>query len=164
MGRLKPPDIKPFKVLFVCVGNAIRSQMAEGFARKYGSDVIVARSCGIAPAASIMPQTRIVMAQKGIDLGEAFPKGLHVMEDDTFDYVINMSGTPLRIRGEMILRDWKVADPLGLADSLYIDTGQRIENLVMQLILELRGIRKRQAPSASRPVQVDFRAGRRARG
>lgn len=164
MGRLKPPDVKPFKVLFVCVGNAIRSQMAEAFARKYGSDVIFARSCGIAPAVSVMPQTRIVMAQKGIDIGEAFPKGLHVMEDDTFDYVINMSGTPLRVRGEMVLRDWKVADPMGTTDERYVETAQRIENLVMQLILELRGRRRQQTPAVVQPVSVDFRAMRRARG
>lgn len=139
---MKPPEIKPFKVLFVCVGNAIRSQMAEGFARRYGSDVIFARSAGVAPAMSIMPQTRIVMAQKGIDLGDAFPKGLHVMDEEPFDYVINMSGAPLRVSPPATLREWRVADPMGEHDLRYVSTAELIEKLVMQLILELRSKRR----------------------
>lgn len=163
MGRLKPPDMKPFKVLFVCVGNAIRSQMAEGFARKYGSDIMVASSCGIAPAVSVMPQTRVVMAQRGIDLGDAYPKSLESMESEVFDYIINMSGAPLRIRGEMILRDWNVPDPMGLNDERYIETAQRIENMVMQIILELRGKRRHDTPAAQM-VPSAFRSPRRMPG
>ena len=165
MGRLKPPENKPFRVLFVCVGNAIRSQMAEAFARKYGSDVIHARSCGIAPASTVMPLTRVILSQRGIDIGDAYPKGLHLMEEETFDYVINISGTPLRVRGETVLRDWKVADPMGEGDARYEETAGRIEQLVMQLILELRG-KRRQAPVAETPVSpaFDVRMLRRARG
>ncbi len=158
MGRLKPPDTKPFRVLFVCIGNAIRSQMAEAFARQYGSDVLVAFSCGIAPAMAVMPQTRLVMAQKGVDLGDAYPKGLHVMESEVFDYVINISGTPLRVRGDTILRDWRVADPMGTTEERYIETAQTIENLVMKFILELRA--KRQNGPAAQTMQAGLGSGK----
>ena len=48
-------------MLFVCIGNACRSQMAEGFARSYGADVMEAHSAGLAPAVSVPSLTRQVM-------------------------------------------------------------------------------------------------------
>ena len=45
------------RVLFVCIGNACRSQMAEAFARTYGSDVMIAASAGLAPAMGVAPDT-----------------------------------------------------------------------------------------------------------
>jgi len=52
------------KVLFLCIGNSCRSQMAEGFARTYGSDVIEALSAGLAPAISVSPATIETMKEK----------------------------------------------------------------------------------------------------
>ena len=46
---------EPKRVLFVCIGNACRSQMAEAFARAYGSDVLVASSAGLFPAKAVPP-------------------------------------------------------------------------------------------------------------
>jgi arsenate reductase len=160
---MKPPEQRPFKVLFVCVGNAIRSQMAEAFARKYGSDVLAPQSAGIAPASSVMPQTRIVMAQRGIDIGEAFPKSINVFAQDHFDYVVNISGTPLRVPDGTTLADWTVPDPAGESDARYVETAEKIEALVMKFILDLRAKRK-QAVSVQQPIPFDIRAARRARG
>lgn len=165
MGRMKPPEHKPYRVLFVCVGNAIRSQMAEAFARRYGGDVLVAQSAGVAPASSVMPQTRMVMAQRGIDIGDAFPKSIHVLAQDPFDYVVNMSGTPLRVAEGTTLRDWPVPDPMGEGDARFVETAEKIEALVMKFILELRGKRK-QAVMVQQPaaMALDIRAARRMRG
>lgn len=125
-------------VLFVCVGNVIRSQMAEAFARAYGSDVIEPSSAGLAPGWNVAPQTRMVMAEKNIDLGEQFPKPFDIMPLDRYDIVVNISGFPLPkpVRGRVV--EWKVADPVGEGDKQYRQARDAIENLVMRLILELR--------------------------
>ena len=65
----------PRRVLFVCVENANRSQMAEAFARYYGKGRIEASSCGIDPK-GLHPLTRQVMAEKGIDVSHQQSKAL----------------------------------------------------------------------------------------
>ena len=62
------------RVLFVCVGNACRSQMAEGFARTYGSDVMIPASAGLAPASGVASATIRAMDEKNIDLRDHFFK------------------------------------------------------------------------------------------
>src|SRR2546428_11597948 len=66
------------RVLFGCIGNSCRSQMAEGFARAYGSDVMVARSAGLSPATVIAPLTRQGVAERKFRLDDHFPEGLGV--------------------------------------------------------------------------------------
>ncbi len=134
---------RPFRVLFVCLGNAIRSQMAEGFARTYGADVMVARSAGLAPAPNIMPLTRKVLLEKNIDLGDVFPKGIADHGAEPFDLVVNLSGYPLPKELKAPVREWKVKDPMGGKEQAYRDTAALIERLVMDLILELRQLRKK---------------------
>ena len=62
------------RVLFLCIGNSCRSQMAEGFARKYGADVMEVGSAGLAPAAIVQPETHQVMNQKNINIDDQFPE------------------------------------------------------------------------------------------
>lgn len=134
---------RPFRVLFLCIGNAIRSQMAEGFARCYGSDVMIAKSAGLHPATNIMPLARKVMAERNIDLGDVLPKPVSDHKGEPFDLVVNISGlaAPAELRAPV--RDWKVKDPMGQKEQAYRETADEIERLVMQLILELRQLRKR---------------------
>ena len=61
-------------MLFVCIGNACRSQMAEGFARAYGGDVMEAASAGLSPAVAVPPDTIRAMDEKNIDIRGQFPK------------------------------------------------------------------------------------------
>lgn len=138
-------EVRPLRVLFVCLGNAIRSQMAEGFAKCYGSDVMVVRSAGLTPAVSLAPFTRKVMAEKNIDLGDAYPKSLADLGAEPFDLIINLSGVPLpsSIRGPV--REWQVRDPMGGKEQLYRETSNEIEILVMRLIIELRNVQKQWA-------------------
>src|SRR2546428_2214263 len=91
------------RVLFVCIGNSCRSQMAEGFARAYGSDVMVVRSAGFTPAAIIAPLTRQVLSERNIRIGDHFPKGLDFLSRETFDVVVNMSGLPMPIAAPRIV-------------------------------------------------------------
>src|ERR1019366_1245332 len=81
------------RVLFVCVGNACRSQMAEAFARVYGRDALVAASAGLNPAMAVMPDTVRAMAEKEIDLRDQFPKSIRHLGRSKFDLVVNMMVT-----------------------------------------------------------------------
>ena len=124
------------RVLFVCVGNACRSQMAEGFARAYGKDVMAPESAGLAPAMAVPDETRQTMAEKNLDISAQFPKPLSVFPKGHFDRVINMSGYP--IPGFSLATVWKVSDPIGGTADEYRAVRDQIEHLVMKLILELR--------------------------
>jgi arsenate reductase len=136
------------KVLFLCIGNSIRSQMAEGFARKYGSDVIEAASAGFSPAAVVQPLTKKVMEAKNINLDEHFPKDLEHVPMSGFEVIVNMSGKKLPTRLPMEVRDWSVDDPMGKTEEDYQAARDQIENLVMRLILDLRKP-NRPAPGSS---------------
>ncbi len=146
MSRLKrgpaAPEPSPQRhkrrVLFVCIGNSCRSPMAEGLARKYGSDVIEAHSAGLAPATVVADLTKKVMADQGIDLSRAFPKSVFE-SPGAWDFIVNMSGYPLPEGLRVFqIREWKILDPIGLSESVYKQVAAQIESRVMQLILELR--------------------------
>ena len=100
------------RVLFVCIGNSCRSQMAEGFARTYGSDVMIAASAGLAPATGVAPDTIRAMDEKNIDLRDHFPKSLRQLGKAEFDLFVNMTGffLPKEYKGKVV--DWEVADPV----------------------------------------------------
>jgi arsenate reductase len=128
------------RVLFVCVGNACRSQMAEGFARTYGKDVMAPHSAGLAPAMVVPEETRQTMAEKNIDISAQFPKPVSLFPNAHFDLVVNISGYPIPRYPTAV--EWKVNDPIGGSDELYRATRDQIEQLVMKLILELRRKKK----------------------
>ena len=124
------------RVLFVCVGNACRSQMAEGFAHTYGKDVMAPHSAGLAPAMVVPEETRQTMAEKNVDISAQFPKPVSLFPNGHFDLVVNISGYP--IPGYPLAVEWKVSDPIGGSPELYSATRDQIEHLVMMLILGLR--------------------------
>jgi arsenate reductase len=126
------------RVLFICIGNCCRSQMAEAFARAYGQGVCVVESAGLAPAVSIAPPVREVMEEKKIDLGDQFPKPLDWIRPGTFDLVVNMSGHPLDQALGAPVRDWAVDDPIGHSGKVYRRVRDQIESLVKALLDELR--------------------------
>jgi len=78
------------QVLFLCVGNSARSQMAEGFTRKLGKGLIEAYSAGSKPAVRVEPLAIEVMKEKNIDISNAKPKGFDDIPSDGLDYVISM--------------------------------------------------------------------------
>lgn len=128
------------KVLFVCLGNACRSQMAEGFARAYGKDVMTPESAGLAPAMVVPIETKQTMAEKNLDISGQFPKPMSFFENGHFDRVVNMSGYPLA-RFPMAI-EWNVTDPIGGTADEYRAVRDQIEHLVMKLILHLRHPKK----------------------
>ena len=126
------------RVLFVCLGNACRSQMAEAFARHYGSDVLIPASAGLAPAMSVAPDTLRAMREKNIDLSDQFPKTLRQLARVQFDSVINMSGAPLPGDLKAPVEEWQVEDPIAMDYEKHCQVRDEIERRVLRLLLELR--------------------------
>jgi arsenate reductase len=135
------------RVLFVCIGNSCRSQMAEAFARTYGSDVLIPASAGIAPAASVSRSTSRLMREKNIDLSRHAPKAIQSVGSAEFELVVNMSGVSL---GQLPwpVREWAVRDPISLSEDEHRAVRDQIELLVMKLILELRREQKNRLETA----------------
>ena len=132
-----PPGHKP-RVLFVCIGNSCRSQMAEAFARLYGSDVLVPASAGLAPAFSVAPDTMRAMAEKDVDLRDHFPKSIRQLGRSQFDIVVNISGATLPPEVTAPVINWDVADPIGMLYSEHCEVRDVLERLVMNFVTELR--------------------------
>lgn len=80
---------RKLKILFLCTGNACRSQMAEGFARHLKGDVIEPYSAGIV-AAGVDPRAIKVMAEAGVDISRQTSKHVDDLPDIEFDYVITL--------------------------------------------------------------------------
>jgi arsenate reductase len=114
-----PTADKP-TILFVCVHNAGRSQMAAALTTLIAGDRVDVRSAGSAPAEDVHPNVRRVMAELGVDLGREHPK---LITDDAVrqaDAVITMGcGDACPIYPGKRYEDWAVDDPAGasLADT-----------------------------------------------
>jgi protein-tyrosine-phosphatase len=136
------------RILFVCVGNACRSQMAEAFARTYGSDVVLPASAGLTPASGLPSDTVNAMAEKNIDMSAQFPKSFRQLRRAKFDLVINMSGFSIPWENGVPTEEWPVPDPVVMTYEEHCQVRDQIEALVMKLILDLR--REQQSPRGFR--------------
>jgi arsenate reductase len=126
------------RVLFVCIGNSCRSQMAEGFARTYGSDVVIPASAGLAPAPGIASDTRRAMLERNIDIKDHFPKTIWQLGRARFDLAINMSGEEIPPTSAETIVDWEIEDPIRTTYERHCEIRDEIERKVMSLVLELR--------------------------
>ena len=131
------------RVLFVCIGNSCRSQMAEGFARLIGSDCMIPASAGVHPAYSVAHDTIRAMDEKDIDVRDHFPKGLRYLDKAKFDVVVNMSDSFLPEEVGVRLLEWEVPDPIGMEYEDHCKVRDLIERKVMELVQELRSERER---------------------
>ena len=136
------------KVLFLCIGNSCRSQMAEGFARAYGADVMEAQSAGLGPAMFVSPMTIGTMKEKNIDMSEAVPRGVDGVDRNGLSLIVNISGQKLPVRGVPML-DWDVRDPIGRDEKVFREVRDDIERRVMELILRLRAEQRDEAGPAA---------------
>jgi protein-tyrosine-phosphatase len=140
-------------VLFVCIGNSCRSQMAEAFARSYGSDVLVPASAGVNPASRIAGDTVTAMIEKNLPLTGHVPKGLWQVKDMHFDLAVNMSGQPLPPSTATRIIQWDVPDPVAMGYEAHCAVREQIERRVMELILGMR----REAAGPRRPPKKPIR-------
>jgi len=125
-------------VLFVCVHNAGRSQMAAGFLRHLAGDRVEVFSAGTAPAQSINPVAVEAMAEVGIDIREAVPELLLSDTVKHSDVVITMGcGDQCPVFPGIRYEDWALDDPAGQAiDAVRLirdDIKQRIQGLLESL-------------------------------
>src|SRR5207253_11150426 len=81
---------KPVRVLFVCVENSNRSQMAEAFARMFGGADVEAHSAGSRPSGRVNPKAVAAMAELGYDLTAHTSKGLDAFNGQEFDAAVTM--------------------------------------------------------------------------
>lgn len=101
-------------VLFVCVHNAGRSQMAAGWLAHFADDRVDIRSGGSEPAASVNPVAVTAMAEVGIDIGSASPRRLALEDVRESDVVVTMGcGDACPIFPGRRYEDWVTADPAG---------------------------------------------------
>ncbi|WP_309050942.1 arsenate reductase ArsC [Streptomyces sp.] len=101
-------------VLFVCVHNAGRSQMAAGFLRHLAGDRVEVRSAGSAPGERVNPSAVAAMAELGIDIADQRPKVLTAETVRASDYVITMGcGDACPVFPGKRYLDWALDDPAG---------------------------------------------------
>ncbi len=122
-------------VLFVCVHNAGRSQMAAAFLTHFAQDRIEVRSAGSEPAKNINPTVVATMAEVGIDISNEIPKVLTTSAVEQSDVVITMGcGDACPFYPGKRYLDWPLSDPAGQGVEAVRPIRDEIEKLVKELI------------------------------
>jgi protein-tyrosine-phosphatase len=125
-------------ILFVCVHNAGRSQMAAGFARKLGGDRVQVRSAGSEPVETVNPAAVAAMAEVGIDLRDAAPKLLATDAVREADVIVTMGcGDACPVFPAKRYEDWELEDPAGKDLVTVRAIRDEIERRVRALLAEL---------------------------
>lgn len=126
------------RILFVCVENSNRSQMAEAFARKHGAQRVVAMSAGSRPSGQINPRAVYFMAERDCDLSTQHSKSLDEIGDDPFYAVVTMGcGDACPWIPATRRVDWALPDPKHLPDDEFRHVRDQIEQNVLGLLHEL---------------------------
>ncbi len=126
------------KVLFVCVENSNRSQMAEAFARMHGGDMIEAHSAGSRPSGRVNPKAIEAMNELGYDLTQHTSKGLDSFNGSEVEVAVTMGcgdECPLVLAKQRV--DWKIPDPRDMSPEEFRGVRDLIERQVKSLIEQL---------------------------
>jgi len=127
-------------VMFVCVHNAGRSQMAQGFLSHLAGDRVEVRSSGTMPADQVNPSAVEAMKELGIDISSAKPKILTDEDVRASDYVITMGcGDACPFYPGKKYLDWKLEDPAGKGVEAVRPIRDEIKRRVEELIAEIDG-------------------------
>ncbi|WP_176451655.1 arsenate-mycothiol transferase ArsC [Enemella dayhoffiae] len=128
------------ELLFVCVQNAGRSQLAAALAEHLSARRVHVRSAGSAPADEINPQVVQVLAERGIPLTTAYPKPLSDSVVRAADVIITMGcGDACPVYPGKRYQDWNVADPAGKSLGAVRDIRDDIQERVTALLREVLG-------------------------
>ena len=126
------------KVLFACVENSCRSQMAEGFANIHGTNVLMPFSAGSKASGEVNNKAVIAMKAIGYDLTEHKSKGLDEFSDIKFDYLITLGCNDKCPNIETKLRkEWDIPDPKNMNLEDFFKVRDLIEKKVLSLIDEI---------------------------
>lgn len=127
------------EVLFVCVHNAGRSQMAAALLAHHADGAVDVRSAGSAPAGSINPAVREAMAEIGLDLSREVPKKLTTDAVEAADVVITMGcGDACPVFPGKRYLDWQLEDPAGKGVEDVRPIRDEIDRRVQELLADLR--------------------------
>ncbi|MFJ6151287.1 arsenate reductase ArsC [Micromonospora profundi] len=125
-------------VLFVCVHNAGRSQMAAGWLRHLAGDAVEVRSAGSAPAESVNPAVVQAMREVGIDIADQTPRILEYATAESSDIIVTMGcGDACPVFPGKRYEDWKLDDPAGRGVDAVRPIRDEIRDRVQQLIADL---------------------------
>lgn len=123
------------RILFVCIENSCRSQMAEGFAKALGKSHVTVFSAGSRPSDHVNARAVAFMREKGIDISRHRPKGLDELPSLEWDFIITMGcgdacpAVPARAR-----LDWDLPDPKHMDDDGFRAVRDRIQLQVEDLV------------------------------
>jgi protein-tyrosine-phosphatase len=123
----------PVRILFACVGNSCRSQMAEAFCRESGKDIECA-SAGSEPANAVQPDAIAGMHEVGIDISGTRPKGFKDLPDLKHDYLVTMGcevDCPF-LPGVKVVQ-WQIPDPSGKG----IEEFRRVRDIIKVEVTKL---------------------------
>jgi arsenate reductase len=127
------------RMLFICVGNSCRSQMAEGLARAMGGDRVRATSAGTSPAEAVAPKAVQVMAELGIDISSQHPDLLTrgLIDDADRVYIMGCDARgmcPAAWLANAI--DWELEDPMGKGVEKYREVRDLIREHIEDALYE----------------------------
>src|SRR5579884_4466584 len=126
------------RVIFVCIENSNRSQMAEAFARIHGGDRVIAFSAGSRPSGRVNPKAVEAMAELGYDLTTHQSKGLDEFNGQMFDAAVTMGcgdECPLVLAKRRL--DWQIPDPKEMTPERFREVRDLIEAKVKELLRSL---------------------------
>jgi arsenate reductase len=137
---MERPESGPPEVLFVCVHNAGRSQMAAALLERHAAGRVRVRSAGSEPADRLNPAVVQAMAEIGIDISAELPKSLQDEVVRQADVVITMGcGDACPVFPGIRYEDWELADPAGKPLEEVREIREEIDDRVRTLLDELTG-------------------------
>jgi protein-tyrosine-phosphatase len=125
-------------ILFVCVENSNRSQMAEAFARMLGNDKVNAYSSGSRPSGKVNPKAIAAMKELGYDLSAHSSKSLDEIPKVTYEYAVTMGcGDECPFVRAVSREDWQIPDPREMSEEEFRKVRDMIGEKVKELLSKL---------------------------
>ncbi|MBK9731351.1 MAG: arsenate reductase ArsC [Chitinophagaceae bacterium] len=125
-------------ILFVCVENSNRSQMAEAFAKIHGENIVHAFSAGSKPSGTINPKAILSMNEIGYDLTVQHSKSLKSIPDLEYEYAITMGcGDECPLVNAKYKADWDIPDPKNMEPEDFRNIRNLVEQKVKALLQQL---------------------------
>ena len=134
------------RVLFLCLGNSCRSQMAEALARQFSADIIEPSSAGLIPLGFIAQGTVDALRERGVDSNGQSSKPLRDAQLDATDLLVNLSGRRVEnlfAGRKLSVEDWDVGDPYGEDRAVYRRICDEVERRVLELAQSLRAAQRK---------------------
>lgn len=126
------------RLLFICVENSCRSQIAEAFARIHGKDKVAVYSAGSRPSGKVSPNAIESMREIGYDLTKHNSKSLKEIPDVEYDCVVTMGcGDACPLVRARRHEDWAIPDPKELSPEQFRETRNLIERKVIDILLQM---------------------------